>query len=517
MAVADPARAFLGVGWAFPPGFEDGRASVAAYEEDVRQAIRIILGTSPGERVMRPDFGAGLDRFVFEPISPTTLTRVGDTVRDALSPGSRASTSRTCASRPKGCRPTSSRSSWTTASGRRTRGRTSSIRSTSRKARRREPTDRSRARSAYARRPRCTGFVARLEALGPGYVPEWRPEQLGVEAAVTQIVARYLQSIARRLEQAPAKNELAFLDLLGVRLVPAQPARAPIVFELANDAADVAMPAGTRFAAPPPPGGGAQITFETERPIRLAAARLVEAVSLWPGRDQFIDHSAALAEGRPFQLFDSRALQDTPHHLYIAHERLLALAGESAVSVTFELTTGSSDSLDLRWEYWDGDVWRPFKDMRPACSNEEAAQLDSTGGLRTSGAYRLETDCAETAKTSRVGLRELLGPRPARRDAARRPRARAAGGRGDPAEHRDREVVLVDLAGHRSAPRRPITAIISNSADTTLLRGQGAGRSRGAARGRRGARRSRRPTGQHEPTKATRSSRCFRTRTTRSS
>jgi uncharacterized protein len=84
VAVADPARAFLGVGWAFPPGFEDGRISVAAYEDDVRQAIRIILGTSPGERVMRPDFGAGLDRFVFEPISPTTLTRVRDTVRDAL-------------------------------------------------------------------------------------------------------------------------------------------------------------------------------------------------------------------------------------------------------------------------------------------------------------------------------------------------------------------------------------------------------------------------------------------------
>jgi phage baseplate assembly protein W len=84
MAVVDPARAFLGVGWSFPPGFDDGRASVVAYEEDVRQAIRVVLGTSPGERVMRPDFGAGLDRFVFEPISPTTLTRIVDTVRDAL-------------------------------------------------------------------------------------------------------------------------------------------------------------------------------------------------------------------------------------------------------------------------------------------------------------------------------------------------------------------------------------------------------------------------------------------------
>jgi uncharacterized protein len=84
MAAADPARAFLGVGWGFPPRFEGGRVAEAAYEEDVRQAILIILGTSPGERVMRPLFGAGLDRFVFEPIGATTLVQVRDGVREAL-------------------------------------------------------------------------------------------------------------------------------------------------------------------------------------------------------------------------------------------------------------------------------------------------------------------------------------------------------------------------------------------------------------------------------------------------
>jgi uncharacterized protein len=81
----DPARAFLGVGWAFPPHLAaDGRIAEAIYEEDIRQAITIILGTNPGERVMRPDFGAGLNRFVFEPINITTLTRVQASVRDAL-------------------------------------------------------------------------------------------------------------------------------------------------------------------------------------------------------------------------------------------------------------------------------------------------------------------------------------------------------------------------------------------------------------------------------------------------
>ncbi len=81
---ADP-KAFLGVGWSYPPSVgADGMISLASYEEDVRQAVRIILGTEPGERVMRPTFGAGLRTFVFEPINTATMSRLESRVRDAL-------------------------------------------------------------------------------------------------------------------------------------------------------------------------------------------------------------------------------------------------------------------------------------------------------------------------------------------------------------------------------------------------------------------------------------------------
>ena len=76
--------AFLGVGWAFPVCADAGRTAVAAYEEDVRQAILVIVGTDPGERVMRPDFGAGLSAFVFEPMTPATLEALRQRVHDAL-------------------------------------------------------------------------------------------------------------------------------------------------------------------------------------------------------------------------------------------------------------------------------------------------------------------------------------------------------------------------------------------------------------------------------------------------
>ncbi len=78
-------KAFLGQGWAFPPQIDGaGEVVLSAYEEDIRQAIRIILGTAKGERVMRPDFGAGLQALAFEPINTATIALAQHRVEEAL-------------------------------------------------------------------------------------------------------------------------------------------------------------------------------------------------------------------------------------------------------------------------------------------------------------------------------------------------------------------------------------------------------------------------------------------------
>jgi phage baseplate assembly protein W len=89
--VADPSvpgsgpADFLGRGWSFPIAIAlDDEVSLVADEEDIRQSIRIILETDPGERVMRPDFGAGLRRLVFEPINTSTMALVQQRVEAAL-------------------------------------------------------------------------------------------------------------------------------------------------------------------------------------------------------------------------------------------------------------------------------------------------------------------------------------------------------------------------------------------------------------------------------------------------
>ena len=79
-------KAFLGRGWAYPVQVDATEQDVllAGHEEDIRQAVRIILETNHGERVMRPDFGAGLNDFVFEPINTTTLALIRHRVETAL-------------------------------------------------------------------------------------------------------------------------------------------------------------------------------------------------------------------------------------------------------------------------------------------------------------------------------------------------------------------------------------------------------------------------------------------------
>jgi phage baseplate assembly protein W len=78
-------KPFLGAGWAFPPGLDaDGRIRLVSMEEDVRQAILIIIQTELGERVMRPDFGAGLRAFVFEPVNVTTMQLIRTRIEEAL-------------------------------------------------------------------------------------------------------------------------------------------------------------------------------------------------------------------------------------------------------------------------------------------------------------------------------------------------------------------------------------------------------------------------------------------------
>lgn len=79
-------KAFLGRGWKFPVGVDtaSGRIAMSEHEQDIRESIRIILATAPGERVMRPDFGCGIHDLVFSTISSATVGLFESRLREAI-------------------------------------------------------------------------------------------------------------------------------------------------------------------------------------------------------------------------------------------------------------------------------------------------------------------------------------------------------------------------------------------------------------------------------------------------
>jgi len=76
---------FLGKGWSFPVALanEDG-IEISAGEKSIQEAIWIILATTPGERVMRPDFGCDIHRLIFSVIDATTVGQAAQEVKLAL-------------------------------------------------------------------------------------------------------------------------------------------------------------------------------------------------------------------------------------------------------------------------------------------------------------------------------------------------------------------------------------------------------------------------------------------------
>lgn len=78
-------RDFLGTGWSFPVQTDHkGDIQVSDAEKDIRESIKIILGTAKGERVMRPEFGCDIHEHLFSAVTPATRNLIESSVREAL-------------------------------------------------------------------------------------------------------------------------------------------------------------------------------------------------------------------------------------------------------------------------------------------------------------------------------------------------------------------------------------------------------------------------------------------------
>jgi hypothetical protein len=194
-------------------------------------------------------------------------------------------------------------------------------------------------------------------------VPEWVATDpvAGVDqasAALIAIAARFGEIVIERLNQAPNKNFLAFLDLVGSTRLPPQPARVPLTFTVTpSSSTDAVVPAGTQVAAAPAEGETAPVVFETERELTAVSASLQTLIAVDAERDLIADYSAFLASADAGAVKIFSGNQANEHVLYIGHESYLSFAQLAALTLTVQTSAGSPASTDVRalqWELWDG-------------------------------------------------------------------------------------------------------------------------------------------------------------------
>jgi hypothetical protein len=237
-----------------------------------------------------------------------------------------------------------------------------------------------------------------LQSRLPGYLPELTLPLGTKGSALLQILANYEVLLEVNAAELPGYHLLALLDMLGVSLLPAQAARAPLLFELTPNApVDVTVPANSQLAAIPLPAPtstatptsgnqSAPIPFFTEQTVTLVRAKLTAVYSIDPDTDTYSNHSYALAQG--FTIFGE--MGRTEHALYLGHDRLFKIGGNE-ITLLLQCTLDASplQPLKIDWQYLSEVGW---------INLQLVEEEDTTLKMTRSGQITLRLDCGPDAK-----------------------------------------------------------------------------------------------------------------------
>ena len=186
---------------------------------------------------------------------------------------------------------------------------------------------------------RTAGDVtAHIKDIAPFYASEWNPSAADdAGAALTGIFGEMMFEVIHRLNRVPERHLAAFLDLLGQKQIPAQPAETVVAFTLAKDAkVNVLVPAGTQVTAAKTEEHG-ELTFETTEDILATPAKLKALYSAIPdlqkGQERIYCHTDDLIAGERFEIFHGDInLQE--HALYLRHSELFSVKSGAKFTLT---------------------------------------------------------------------------------------------------------------------------------------------------------------------------------------
>jgi hypothetical protein len=269
-------------------------------------------------------------------------------------------------------------------------------------------------------------LLVQAKALAPFYTPEWRAGQQDEPGqALLDLYLHLQEQVLSRLNRVPDKNFVVFLDMMGVKLLPAQSAQARVTFTLAQGATEhVPVPKGTLLSGEAADGSG-QVIFQTQKDLLVTPANLQSIFSFDAAEDNVYEHTPAdPKEPKPFVVFDGRNLQE--HSLYLGHADLLNQKKPTKIDVEFLIANPANEGSDLNvvWEHFDGTRWAEItrfeRDTKGTLKDEDGTRLFTRSGSMT----LVKAQTAEIAETEVEGvknrwircrlIKKLSGVRPVR-------------------------------------------------------------------------------------------------------
>ncbi len=206
----------------------------------------------------------------------------------------------------------------------------------------------------------------------------WRPASNGrpdTGQALIRIFARMLETLITRLNQVPQKNLLAFLDMIGTRILPPQPARVPLTFTLATGSNnDALVPARTQVIATPIMGDPGPVLFETETDLVVTRTRLVALLTREPARDRYTDYSANMTSATAAPVMAFYGEQPLLHRMFLGYDQLLTQDTDADISLQFSPYPAAAPWLQrIAWSYWNGTTWQPLDALAVTLAQPDAA------------------------------------------------------------------------------------------------------------------------------------------------
>ncbi|WP_298439051.1 putative baseplate assembly protein [Geobacter sp.] len=157
--------------------------------------------------------------------------------------------------------------------------------------------------------------------------------------------ARLLELLLQRLNAVPEKNLLAFLDAMGVELLPPSPARVPLTFTLAQGSPPIRVPRGTP-AGTKPDGTSAATVFETGEDLTVLPARLTAGFTMDPVWDRYTDLGGVLGGESGLGFTPFVGVKRMPHVLLLGDDALLDFSHPAVVELLFTWQGGAPQAVE---------------------------------------------------------------------------------------------------------------------------------------------------------------------------